>query len=347
MDYSMAARTLAFDIHQLGWSSKILDRAALSPEIFPAPIASGEPVGGIGPAAAHEFGLPRGCIVAGGLHDQPAGILGAGVRPGESMLATGTVICLGVRLKGKPAGLAMARDNLCYYPTVGERQYISIAWNFTGGSLLKWYRDNLSGPEASAATKRGVDPYEVITEGLPEEPTGLLVLPHFTTTGTPWLDPRALGAVLGLRLTTTRKEIVKAILEGILYEVRLNAELLRASGVEIGLYKAIGGAAKCFAWMQIAADILGRPVAITSVTEGAALGAALLGAKAAGIVKSLGDMEEILRGSVRVERVIEPRPEHVERYTERFLIYKDLYPQTKELSHRIFGLGSSDAARQR
>ena len=341
MDYSMAARTLAFDIHQLGWSSRLLDRAGLSPEIFPTTVSSGELVGEIGAAAAHEFCLPRGCVVAAGLHDQPAGILGAGVRPGESMLATGTVICLGVRLKGKPTGLRMAQNNLCYYPTVGERQYISIAWNFTGGSLLKWYRDNLAGLEAGEAARRGVDAYEVITEGLPEAPTGLLVLPHFTTTGTPWLDPRALGAVLGLRLTTTRKEIVKSILEGIVYEVRLNAELLRASGVDIGLYKAIGGAAKSTTWMQVAADILGRPVAITSVTEGAALGAALLGARAAGIVKSLGEMEEIISRSTRAERVIEPRPEHVKRYTERFAIYRDLYPQTKEISHRIFELGPS------
>lgn len=340
MDHSMAARTLAFDIHELGWSSRILDAAGLSPAIFPQPIASGEPVGEVEEAAAREFGLPRGCVVAGGLHDQPAGILGAGVLPGESMLATGTVICLGVRLKGKPTGLVMAQNNLCYYPTVGERQYISIAWNFTGGSLLKWYRDNFAGQEAEEAARRGVDPYEVITEGLPEAPTGLLVLPHFTTTGTPWLDPRALGAFLGLRLTTTRKEIVKAILEGIVYEVRLNAELLTAAGVEIGLYKAIGGAAKSTTWMQVAADILGRPVAITSVTEGAALGAALLGAKAAGIVKSLSEMEEIVRRSARIDRVIEPRPEHVKRYSERFAIYKDLYPATKELSHRIFGLGS-------
>ncbi len=341
MDYSMAARTLAFDIHKLEWSRKIVEAAGLSTDHFPPPAAPGEPLGKLGAAASLEFGLPRGCVFAAGLHDQPAGILGAGIQPGESMLATGTVICLGVRLKGRPQGTIMADNNLCYYPTAGERQYISIAWNFTGGCLLKWYRDSLAGEEIPEATRRGVDPYAVITEDLPESPTGLVVLPHFTTTGTPWLDPRALGAIFGLRLTTTRKEIVKAILEGIIYEIRLNAELLRASGVEIGLYKAIGGAARSPTWMQIAADILGRPVAITTVTEGAALGAALLGAKAAGVVKSMSEVEDIIRRSARIERVLEPRPDHARRYDERFAVYKDLYPQTKGISHRVFGFGQA------
>ena len=91
--------------------------------------------------------------------------------------------------------------------------------------------------------------------------------------------------------------------------------------------------------MQIAADILGRPVAITTVTEGAALGAALMGAKASGALASMADVEATVQNAARVERVIEPRPDHTERYDERFAIYRDLYPQTRELSHRLFELG--------
>jgi len=338
-DYSSAARTLAFDIHALDWSRRILDAAGLPAELFPPPIAPGDAAGEIGETASKEFHLPRGAVVGGGLHDQPAGILGAGVQPGESMLAIGTVICLGVRLRQRPATESvMAANNLCYYPTAGERQYVSIAFNFTGGSLLKWYRDQLAGAELVEAGKRGVDPYEVITEGLPDDPTRILVLPHFTTTGTPYFDPRALGAMLGLRLTTTRKEIVKSILEGILYEIRLNAELLAEAGVEIGRYRAIGGAARSPAWMQIAADVLDRPVAVASITEGAALGAALCGAKAAGLIASAADMDAIVERVVRVERVFEPRSENARRYSDLYAIYRDVYSRTKDISHRLSGL---------
>lgn len=254
------------------------------------------------------------------------------------MLATGTVICLGIRLKSRPTGGAMAANNLCYYPTYGTEQYASIAYNWTGGSLLKWYRDTLAGPELVDAEKRGVDPYDVITADLPAAPTGLLVLPHFSMSGTPYLDPQALGAILGLRLTTDRKEIVKALLEGLLYEIRLNAELLGDAGIQIDMYKAIGGAAKSPVWMQIAADILGRPLAVTTVTEGAALGVALLGARAAGILQSDAEMDAIVTRNIRQERVFEPRPDHTKRYDERFAIYREIYARTHDLSHRIFAL---------
>ena len=338
IDYSMAARTLAFDVHQLDWSDEILSTAGLAREKLARTAAPGTACGEIGAAASEAFGLPKGAVVSAGLHDQPAGILGTGIRPGESMLATGTVTCLGIHLKAPPKDLEMAKHNLCYYPTVGEGQYISIAYNFTGGSLLKWYRDHLAGPELVEAEKRGVDPYEVITASLPEEPTGLIVLPYFTTTGTPYLDPHALGTILGLRLTTTRGELIKGLLEGLLYEMRLNHELLAASGIEIDLYKAIGGAAKSKVWMQIAADVLNRPIAITSVTEGAALGAALVGARGAGIVASEEEMAEIITRAAPVAEVLEPRPEHAERYAERFEIYREVYPATRDLTHRVFRL---------
>jgi xylulokinase len=334
IDVPVAARTLALDIHRKAWSEPILAAAGL-PDLMAPPIEPGEPAGTTG---ENDLGLPRGCVVAGGLHDQAAGIVGAGIRPGESMLATGTVVCLGVRLAERPAPGPMVKNNLCYYPTFGGG-YVSLAWNFTGGSLLKWFRDQLCGLERAEAARRGVDPYDVILEGLPEEPTRLTVLPHFTTTGTPWIDARALGAVLGLRLTTTRKEIAKAILEGIAYEVKLNAEILESAGAGIRLYKAIGGAAKSAVWMQLYADVLDRPVAVLSVTEGAALGAALMGARAAGIFPTDADAEAVAARAAKVERVFEPRPAHARAYGERFAIYRDLYPATRDITHRLFDLG--------
>jgi xylulokinase len=336
IDHSMAARTLAFDVRRLEWSSRILAAAGLERDLF-APVAA--PGTHLGTVGKNDLGLPPDCVVAAGLHDQPSGILGAGIRPGESMLATGTVICLGVRLRGIPQGRGMLESNLCYYPTFGAAQYVSIAYNFTGGSLLKWYRDTLAGDEVALARARGVDPYEVICAGLPERPTDLLVLPHFATTGTPWLDARALGAIVGLRLTTTRKEVVKAILEGIVHEVKLNSEIYAGAGVDIGLYKAIGGAARSSTWMQIAADILDRPVAILSVNEVAGLGAAAMGARAAGILHSDAEVGELVERCARVVKVLEPRREQVERYAERFAVYRDLYPATREISHRLFALG--------
>lgn len=337
VDHSMAARTLAFDIHRREFSPELFAAADLPESVFAAPVAPGDPVGAVGD---NDFGLPRGCVVAGGLHDQPAGILGSGTRPGEAMMAIGTVICLGVHLRGFPEDPSvLVENNLACYPTYGTDQYVSLAFNFTGGSLLKWYRDQLGASEVRQAREEGVDPYEVICRGVPDQPTDLVVLPHFTTTGTPWLDTRALGAILGLRLTTRREEIARAIIEGVLMEIRLNTELLADADVDVELFKAIGGAARSEFWMQTAADVLDRPVAVLSVREGASLGVALMGALAAGIVSSEAEIQEIVSRSARVRKVFEPRPEWAKRYAERYAIYRDVYPATRDISHRICSLG--------
>jgi xylulokinase len=332
IDYALASRTLLLDVRGLRWSDRMLALAGLAPDQLARPVAPGTAIGEVG---RNDFGFPPTCVVGAGLHDQPAGILGTGTGPGEAMYATGTVVCLGVRLTRDPDPAVMIRNNLCAYPTYGPGQFVSLAWNFTGGSLLKWYRDQIAAEERAEAERTGRDVYDIICEGVPPAPTALLVLPYFTTTGTPHLDTRARGAVYGLHLTTTRREIARAILEGVTYDILLNAELLREAGVTIDRYKAIGGAARSPAWMQIAASILGRPVVTLRATEGACFGAALLGAKAAGLVE---DPEAIARACARPERTYEPDDLHREAYRERFDLYRKLYPADRDVLHALDAL---------
>jgi xylulokinase len=337
VDYSAAARTLLLDTNTLTWCDRIMGLTGMSAGMFARPVAPGTAIGTVGEAGHKRFGLPVGCVVAAGLHDQPAGILGAAVQPGESMYATGTVVCIGVLLTATPDPEVMCRCNLCCYPTYGRGRNVSLAWNFTGGSLLKWYRDTFGDREVAEARQRGIDPYDVILGDLPSGPADLFVLPHFTTTGTPWLDTRALGALFGLRLTTRRPEIVKAILEGIEYEIALNQSLLAEAGIEIRRYKAIGGAAKSPLWMQLKADVLGRPVVVLETTEAAALGVALLGARAAGLIESVS---EAAGRFARTGRTFEPDAGRAAVYNERLSIYRDLYPATRAISHRIAALAA-------
>jgi len=337
VDYSAAARTLLLDTNELTWSDRLMGLTGMSAEMFARPVAPGTAIGTVSQAGHERFGLPVGCVIAAGLHDQPAGILGAAVQPGESMYATGTVVCIGVLVTARPDPEVMCKHNLCWYPTYGEDRHVSLAWNFTGGSLLKWYRDTFGGQQVDQARERGVDPYDVILEGLPTEPTDLFVLPYFTTTGTPWLDTQALGAVLGLRLTTRREEIVKALLEGIEYDIALNQALLAEAGIEIERHKAIGGAAKSALWMQLKADVLGRPVVVLETTESAALGVALLGARSAGLIDSVSDAAKRF---ARTGRTFEPDANRSSVYNDRLGIYRDLYPMTRPLTHRIAALAA-------
>ncbi|NIQ06359.1 MAG: hypothetical protein GWO20_11745, partial [Candidatus Korarchaeota archaeon] len=86
------------------------------------------------------------------------------------------------------------------------------------------------------------------------KPPGLLVLPYFTPSGTPFFDTETKGAIFGLRLSTRRGEFIRALLEGVAFEMRLNLEILENSGYKINELRSVGGGAKSAIWTQLKAD---------------------------------------------------------------------------------------------
>ena len=337
MSYPLAARTMAFDVHACDWSDKLLGMAGIDRDLLPRTLPSGEVVGTIPDAVADEIGLPRGVVVAAGGHDQPAGALGAGIlESGEAMYATGTVECICAIFDTFKLTQEAVDGNVCCYPSCVPGLYASLAFNFTGGALLKWYRDTFGQAEKQQAEETGRDVYDIICENVPLEPEHLIVLPHFTMTGTPYFDTASRGAVLGLTLNTTREEIVSAILSGVTYEMKLNLELLHSAGVEIHRLRAIGGGAKSPTWVQRKADIMGIPVAVLETTEAASLGVAMLGAKAAGVI---GDLSEMVKQVVKIKHVCEPDAARHAAYEDLFSVYREVYPSLKSINHRLSALG--------
>jgi xylulokinase len=332
-DYSIAGRTMFFDVRREQWSGELLKLAGLRLEQMPRALPSGTALCEVQPRLARRLGLPRGVLVATGGHDQPAGALGAGViRPGLSLDSVGTVECLVISSDRPVLNRRMLRSNFCSYHHTAPGLYVTLAYNFTGASLMRWYRDALAQHEKELARRSGRDVYDVICSDLPEGPTGILVLPHFTTTGTPLFDPHSKGAILGLTLGTTKQELVKALMEGVSYEMALNIELLRKAGMSIREIRATGGGAKSPAWAQIKADIYGVPVAVPDSSEAASLGVALLAGVAAGEYRSVG---EAVDAAVRIRRVFRPDPRRSREYAEHFGRYKEIYPRLAELLHRM------------
>ena len=216
MGWPLAGRTMLFDVRQHEWSGEILDRIGLSPERLARPMASGTIAGTV----AGELGLAKDAVVVTGGHDQPCGALGAGAtEPGTAMYATGTVECITPTFTRPVFTPALQRNNLCTYDHTIPGMYTTVAYSLTGGNVLKWYRDQFA---------PGQD-YGNILKTAATEPTKLLVLPYWTASGTPYFDLCTPGAILGLRLSTTRGEILRALLEGVALEMRLNLEILRES----------------------------------------------------------------------------------------------------------------------
>jgi len=325
---SLAARTGAMDLRKRCWSEKILEAAGIERKLLPEIKRGGEVVGEISQRAADETGLPGGLKVVAGAHDQPAGALGAGViESGVGMDATGTVECICPAFTEPVLNETMRQSNLCCYPHAARGMYVTLTFNFTGGSLLRWFRDNFAEAETLRAKEEGRDVYDLILEEMPDEPTRLFVQAHFCPTGTPYLDANPVGAIVGLELATTRGEFIRGLLEGVSFEMKLGIETMRKAGILIEELRAIGGGAKSEKWLQLKADMYGTRIVKMKVSEAACLGMAMLAGSGTGVYASI---EEAVRNLVKPESVYLPDDKRRNYYQEQFEKYRKLYPLLKK-----------------
>jgi xylulokinase len=196
---------------------------------------------------------------------------------------------------------------------------------FTTGSALKWFRDNLGVEERSIADERGVDPYDVITDEADKVPAGsegVVHIPHFVGAGAPNWNPHARGLFAGLALGHTRAHIIRAILEGVSYEIRTNVEVMRELGLPSQEVRVTGGAARSETWMQIQSNILRTPVIRTQMEEATAVGAAILAFKGIGEFKSVAQAAEEM---VKTLPPLRPTKETLEVYKKGYVKFRDLY----------------------
>jgi xylulokinase len=323
IDYSLASRTLAFDVHRLEWDEEIIRASGLRSGIFPQALELGSRLGNISPAAAEALGLPAHLQLVLGGHDQVCAAIGAGVtEEGSAVDGIGTVECITpVFHKMQVNDKALALSKLALVPYI-QGSYTTYAFNFTGGSLLKWYRDQFGYEEKCAADESGRSVYEIMGESAGEGPTDILVLPHFAGSGTPYMNPAAVGVIAGLNFNTTKGELYRALMEGVTYEMRLNLDGLEQAGMRIRELKACGGGAKSALWLQIKADIMNRAVIALDIEEAGILGAVILAGVALGVFPSYA---EAARRLVKVGTTFYPRPENRRHYDENYAKYKRLY----------------------
>jgi len=334
IDYSLAGRTMAFDVREKKWSEEMFSKAGIDPGMMAEPRPSGEVVGVIPEHIAGELGLPKGIKVVTGGHDQPVNALGGGVvSEGLAVDGMGSTECVTVAFNEPHINQKMLEGNFPVYSHVKRDMYVSLAFSYTGGNLLRWYRDNFARDMVEEARKTGVDVYDLILKDIPENPTDVYILPHFVGSGTPYFDPDSKGVIAGLTLGTTREQFVKALIEGVTYELRFNLEMLeKAAGVKIDRLRAVGGGAKSPKWLQIKADITGKEVVSLKVTECGCLGAAILAGVGSGEYKSVDEAVKVL---ISEADFFQPDPVMHKQYTERFGIYSELYPVLKEVIHKM------------
>lgn len=326
--WPLAGRTMLFDVTTHAWSEEILDALELPASTLATPRASGSCVGTATPAVAAEWGLPAGVLVVTGGHDQMCAALGAGIAaPDQAMYASGTVECIAPVFATPVFRPELMAGNLSMYDAAVPGMYGTVAFSLTGGNLLQWFRDQFGAAERAEAERTEGNAYELLLRQMPAEPSHLLVVPYFTPSGTPHFDLHTPGVVYGLRLSTSRGELLRGLLEGVALEMRLNTEILAQAGVTIREFRATGGGARNGAWNQLKADVLGIPIQCVLTTEAGCCGAALLAASA----HSGEPLSRLAAAWVRLGAVFEPNVRQHAQYDERFPRYEQLYQAVRAL----------------
>jgi xylulokinase len=326
MGWPLAGRTMLFDVVRHEWNKEILDRAGVRIEQLSRPLQSGSLAGYIDKNIARDLNLAGEIFIVTGGHDQPCSSLGAGaIEPGVAVYSSGTVECITPAFNKPIFTSELRKNNLCTYDHTAPGMYATVAFSLTGGNILKWFRDQFGASEVRQARDRNRDPYEMLIDEMPEKPSDLLVLPYFTPSGTPYFDVSVKGAIIGIDMSTTREEIMKALLEGVAFEIKLNLDILKESGYEVTELRIIGGGARSRRHVQLKADVIGMPITVLDVTEAGCMGVAML-AKA---YFTGEDVDSIARRWVKPVSKVEPG--FKEFYNKKFNSYRKLYPILKEL----------------
>ena len=336
-DYTDASPTLLFDQRALSWSDEMLKISGLDKDVLPTPQPCGSFLGEVTPEAAEKTGLAPGTPIYQGGHDYLVGALAAGsISPGMFLDVTGTWELV-ITPTTHPQWTSEIRQLGLTVEAHSAPGMYCIWGGGTAASMLEWYKDQY-GSEALRQAQAGQgNVWLNLMEGARTSSpgaNGVFFLPHFNGTACPNLDPRSLGAFLGLNDTTKKEDMIRAVVEGLNYA---SLDMLKAlelgAGLKADKITAIGGGTRNEFWMQNKADISGRPVETLEVKESTALGAAMLAGVGSGVYR---DLAEAVQRVHKPGKLYEPDTRLASFYTELFEMYREIYPALSRLNNRIY-----------
>jgi xylulokinase len=324
MDKADGSGTVLFDLQKRAWSQEVLELLGIDPAWMPPTYEGPQVTGTITPEAATATGLRAGTPVVAGGGDQAAQAVGVGaVEPGIVALTVGTS---GVVFAPTPSPLIEPQGRLHAFCHA-----VPGMWHFMGVMLsaagsLQWHRDTLA-PGVS------FDDLLKEAEAVPAGSEGLQFLPYLSGERTPYPDPLARGAWVGLTLRHGRGHLTRAVLEGVSFGLKDGFTLIREAGLgEIKQVRASGGGTKGALWRKILASTLEAELVTVNTSEGAAFGAALLAGVAGG---NWPDVPSACASAVKITGSTLPDPAQVEVYRRTYPLYRELYPILKPMFDKM------------
>lgn len=328
IDYSLATRTMAFDIQKLAWSEEIFRAAGVDVNLMSQAVPTGTPAGNLLAVIAGKTGMSQEVKIVSISHDQVSAAVGAGIFDSSVAVdGAGTVECITPVYDSMPDPDVMYQGNYAVVPYVIPGKYVCYAFSYTGGALIQWCVDTLAKKEKEIAAKAGISVNEML-EGDRKDPSGLLVLPHFAGAATPYMDSNSKGAILGLTAAGTVSDIYRGCMEGVVYEMLINMECLKDSGIRFKMLHATGGGAKSAVWMQMKADVLNMPIIELKTVDAGTVGSAMLTGIAVGCFADLADAAEHM---VEKKKIYYPDAGMHEKYMVIYEKYRKLYKAVRPL----------------
>lgn len=323
-----------YDVKARAWSDEALQMLGIPRRMMPDRLVeSSAVVGPLLPAWAARLGLKAGTpVVAGGVDAAVATLAAGAAQPGNHVAMIGTSMCWGTI---RPS--VDARHGLISMPHVfnGANDLYVFGGAIAAGASVTWFRETFCQAEIAAAKAQGLDPHALLEDAaapLPPGSDGLLFLPYLMGERSPVWDAKASGCFVGLGLHHGRANLYRAVLEGVTFALRHNIEAgIRGVGALDERLVVVGGASHSDLWMQIIADVTGRPVFTLKEDVEASLGAALLAAYGAGLISA----GAVRQGWVTPVPRTTPNPAAHLAYNDLFSQYVDLYPALRPAMHRL------------
>lgn len=324
------------DVRGRRWSGEILSALDIDPALLGRMYESCEVTGAVTSSAAEATGLSPGTVVVGGAGDNAAAAVGTGVvGAGKAFTTLGTS---GVIFAHADQVAIDPRGRVHTFCSAVPGAWTVMSCTLSAGLSLQWLRNNFCAAEMETAAGLGIDPYELMTAQAKRSPIGanrLVYLPYLMGERSPLLDSDARGAFIGLSAVHTKPDLIRAVLEGVVYAQRQCLDVFREMGVDVRDMAACGGGARSPLWRQMLADVYGCGVKTAASAEGPALGAAILAGVGAGVYASV---EEGCAAAVRAGAVQEPDRAAGAAYEPYYRLYRELYPALRSSFHTLAGL---------
>lgn len=327
-EVSDASGMQLLDVPNRCWSETVLKALDIDPALLGKVYESPEITGYLTEDIAKQTGLQAGTPVVGGAGDNAAAAIGTGVaEDGKAFTTIGT------------SGVVFAHSSSISIDPKGRVHTFCCAvpgcWHVMGvtqgaGLSLKWFRDEFCLHEKETARGMGVDEYYLMDKEAERSPIGanrLLYLPYLMGERTPHLDANARGVFFGLSAMHQKRDLLRAVMEGVTYSLRDCLEVFREMEITVDQMMACGGGGSSPLWRQMLADLYHCPIQTLASTEGPALGVAILAMVGTGAYASV---PEACKAIIHTDKTCSPNPNAMPIYEHYYALYRKLYPSLRK-----------------